>query len=435
MGISNRGHQIIHFLGDLFFLVFALWLTLVIRHLSLPSLELFKEHLLPFSILFVVWVFVFYAAGLYDKRVMILRKRLPGTIFNVQVVNVAIAVLFFYLFPGLELTPKTILFIYLIVSFILILFWRTGIDTLLRKRRKQRVLLIGEGPDIDELAIEINENLMYNMEVERIKLSDMGSDFLKDYSMLIIDLRDEEIRKRIPEMYKLMISGTPVVDAEKIYEDIFGKVPLSSLEQQWFLKDLSFYSHLVYDFIKRVVDVVLSFTAGLLSLTLYPFIWLAIKIDDGGPVFIVQDRLGQGGKTIKIFKFRSMNCNDKGVWVKDMDKRITRVGRLLRKTRIDELPQLYNVLRGDISLIGPRPDISGLKCKLEKEIPYYNIRTVVRPGLSGWAQVNQEKPPQSVEETKERLMYDLYYIKNRSLMLDLKIILRTLGILASRSGV
>ena len=435
MGISNRGHQIIHFLGDLFFLVFALWLTLVIRHLSLPSLELFKEHLLPFSVLFVVWVFVFYTAGLYDKRVMILRKRLPGTIFNVQVVNVAIAVLFFYLFPGLELTPKTILFIYLIVSFILILFWRTGIDTLLRKRKKQRVLLIGEGPDIDELAIEINENLMYNMEVERIKLSDMGSDFLKDYSMLIIDLRDEEIRKRIPEMYKLMISGTPVVDAEKIYEDIFGKVPLSSLEQQWFLKDLSFYSHLVYDFIKRVVDVVLSFTAGLLSLTLYPFIWLAIKIDDGGPVFIVQDRLGQGGKTIKIFKFRSMNCNDKGVWVKDMDKRITRVGRLLRKTRIDELPQLYNVLRGDISLIGPRPDISGLKCKLEKEIPYYNIRTVVRPGLSGWAQVNQEKPPQSVEETKERLMYDLYYIKNRSLMLDLKIILRTLGILASRSGV
>lgn len=435
MGISNRGHQIIHFLGDLFFLVFALWFTLVIRHLSLPSLELFKEHLLPFSVLFVVWVFVFYTAGLYDKRVMILRKRLPGTIFNVQAVNVAIAVLFFYLFPGLELTPKTILFIYLIVSFILILFWRTGIDTLLRKRRKQRVLLIGEGPDIDELAIEINENLMYNMEVERIKLSDMGSDFLKDYSMLIIDLRDEEIRKRIPEMYKLMISGTPVVDAEKIYEDIFEKVPLSSLEQQWFLKDLSFYSHLVYDFIKRVVDVVLSFTAGLLSLTLYPFIWLAIKIDDGGPVFIIQDRLGQGGKTIKIFKFRSMNCNDKGVWVKDMDKRITRVGRLLRKTRIDELPQLYNVLRGDISLIGPRPDISGLKCKLEKEILYYNIRTVVRPGLSGWAQVNQEKPPQSVEETKERLMYDLYYIKNRSLMLDLKITLRTLGILASRSGV
>lgn len=435
MGISNRGHQIIHFLGDLFFLVFALWFTLVIRHLSLPSLELFKEHLLPFSVLFVVWVFVFYTAGLYDKRVMILRKRLPGTIFNVQAVNVAIAVLFFYLFPGLELTPKTILFIYLIVSFILILFWRAGIDTLLRKRRKQRVLLIGEGPDIDELAIEIDENLMYNMEVERIKLSDMGSDFLKDYSMLIIDLRDEEIRKRIPEMYKLMVSGTPVVDAEKIYEDIFEKVPLSSLEQQWFLKDLSFYSHLVYDFIKRVVDVVLSFTAGLLSLTLYPFIWLAIKIDDGGPVFIIQDRLGQGGKTIKIFKFRSMNCNDKGVWVKDMDKRITRVGRLLRKTRIDELPQLYNVLRGDISLIGPRPDISGLKCKLEEEILYYNIRTVVRPGLSGWAQVNQEKPPQSVEETKERLMYDLYYIKNRSLMLDLKITLRTLGILASRSGV
>lgn len=130
-----------------------------------------------------------------------------------------------------------------------------------------------------------------------------------------------------------------------------------------------------------------------------------------------------------------MKVNDKGAWVEKEDDRITRVGRILRKTRLDELPQLYNVFKGDISLIGPRPDICGLKERLEKEIPYYNIRTVVRPGLSGWAQVSQDTPPQSVEETKERLMYDLYYIKNRSLVLDLKISLRTLGILASRTGV
>ena len=432
---SNRWRQAIHFLGDIFFLILALWLTLVIRHVEFPSAGLFREHLLPFSILFVVWTFVFYVAGLYDRKIMILKRRLPGTLFNVQVVNVAIAVLFFYLLPGLQLTPKTVLFIYLVVSFALILLWRVGLDALLRNRKNRRVLLIGEGSDINELIKEINESSAYNMEVERAGPLNMGRDHLNGYSMLVADLRNEETRKMIPEMYDLMVSGIPVMDAEKIYEDIFERVPLSSLEHWWFLKDFSFYSRSIYDPVKRTVDVSLALVAGLLSLLFYPFIWLAIKIDDGGPAFITQDRIGQGGKKIRIFKFRSMSCNDKGAWVKDGDDRITKVGSLLRKTRLDELPQLYNVLKGDISLIGPRPDICGLKDKLEKKIPYYNIRTVVRPGLSGWAQVNQERPPQSVEETKERLMYDLYYIKNRSFLLDLKIILRTLGILASRTGV
>ena len=434
MIISNRGRQAIHFFGDIFFFILALWLTLVIRHLSLPSIDLFKVHLLPFSILFVVWTFVFYVAGLYDKKIMILRKRLPGTILNVQAVNVAIAVFFFYLLPGLQLTPKTVLFIYLVVSFALILFWRAWIDTLLKKRRSRRALLVGEGPDIDELIMEI-ENSAYNIKVERISPSDMKRDRIKDYSILIADLRNEEVRKMIPEIYDLMVSGIFVIDAERIYEEIFERIPLSSLEYRWFLKDISFYSRSVYDPVKRIVDLVLAFVIGLFSLILCPFIWLAIKIDDGGPAIIAQDRIGQGGKKIKIFKFRSMSCNDKGAWIKIDDERITRVGRLLRKSRLDELPQLYNVLKGDISLVGPRPDICGLRDKLEEEIPYYKIRTVVRPGLSGWAQVSQENPPQSVKETKERLMYDLYYIKNRSLMLDLKIALRTLGILASRTGV
>lgn len=435
MGISNRGRQVIHFLGDLFFLILALWITLAIRHLSPPSSEFFRQHLIPFSFLFAIWIFVFYAAGLYDKRTVILKKRLAGIIFNVQTINIVIGVIFFYLFPGLELTPKTVLFIYLLVSFVLILFWRMAINAFLRTRKNRQALLMGEGPDIEKLILEMKEDPTYNIEIERVDPARMNPEIIKDYSMVIADLRNSETRKMIPEMYKLMISGTLVIDAERMYEDVFERVPLSSLEQQSFLKDLSFYSQSIYDPIKRLFDFGASLIIGSISLIFYPFICLAIKIDDGGPCFIIQDRIGQGGKKIKIIKFRSMKVNDKGAWVEKEDDRITRVGRILRKTRLDELPQLYNVFKGDISLIGPRPDICGLKERLEKEIPYYNIRTVVRPGLSGWAQVSQDTPPQSVEETKERLMYDLYYIKNRSLVLDLKISLRTLGILASRTGV
>ena len=129
-----------------------------------------------------------------------------------------------------------------------------------------------------------------------------------------------------------------------------------------------------------------------------------------------------------------MQRNEPGKWLSESDNRVTRVGRFLRKTRIDELPQALAVLKGDMSLIGPRADIAGLAERLEAEIPYYSVRNIIKPGLTGWAQINQEKPPQSLEETKIRLSYDLYYIKHRSLGLDLRIILRTLKTLASRVG-
>jgi lipopolysaccharide/colanic/teichoic acid biosynthesis glycosyltransferase len=129
-----------------------------------------------------------------------------------------------------------------------------------------------------------------------------------------------------------------------------------------------------------------------------------------------------------------MNVNDGGKWLTDADNRVTRVGKILRKSRIDELPQILAVIKGDMSFIGPRPDIVNLGETLEKQIPYHNTRSIIRPGLSGWAQVNQDKPPQSVEESKLRLSYDLYYIKNRSLGLDIRIALRTIRTLLSRFG-
>ncbi len=197
---------------------------------------------------------------------------------------------------------------------------------------------------------------------------------------------------------------------------------------------MSFSDVRFYDIVKRVGDIFLSIFVAIVFIISIPFVFILIKLDDKGPVFIRQKRVGKDNKLISIYKYRSMTQNDNGVWLAQSENKVTRVGYFLRKTRIDELPQVLSVLTGDMSFVGPRPDIIDLGKKLEHEIPYHTIRNVIKPGLSGWAQVSQEKPPQSVEENKIRLSYDLYYIQNRSLGLDIKIALKTIKTLLSRVG-
>ena len=190
-----------------------------------------------------------------------------------------------------------------------------------------------------------------------------------------------------------------------------------------------------------VVSAVLLMLLGLMM----PFIILAMRIEGKGSIFITQDRIGKQNKPVRVHKIRTMTSNDagSGTWLQeDIQKEnvITKVGAILRKTSIDELPQCINILKGEMSLIGPRNDIVGLGNRLAEEIPYYNIRNFVKPGVTGWAQTHQQYmkdniSPQSIEESRDRLSYDLYYVKNRSMMLDIEIALRTLKTLLSRFGI
>jgi len=211
------------------------------------------------------------------------------------------------------------------------------------------------------------------------------------------------------------------------------------LRYNWFLENISTSPSPLYDFLKRLMDIILSFVLGIISLLAYPFVYIAIKFEDGGALFIIQERIGKNNQPIRIMKFRTMTGNDNGMYVSGVTTlRETRVGAFLRKTRIDELPQLWNVLQGHLSLIGPRPELPALVKKYEAEIPYYNIRHLIKPGLSGWAQIYHDNHPHHAEAvlaTKEKLSYDLYYIENRSFFVDLKIALRTLQKLVSRSGI
>ncbi len=449
MTIYNKKEGIILFAGDIFFFIAALWLSLAVRYLAVPDRDVFYDHLVPFSVLFFTWIVSFFIAGLYGKQTLLFKSRLPTVILHTQIINSVLGVLFFYLVPYFDITPKTILFLYLVFSFGLVLSWRTRMVRFFGFRKRQKAILVGEGEEMRELYAEVNNNPRYGLffvssiDLDKIDGMDFEEDFLRtvyedEVSSVVIDIKNKKVEPFLPRLYNLIFHQVYFIDMHNVYEDIFDRVPLSILRYSWFLENISARSHLAYDIMKRTMDIVVASLFGALSLLIYPFVFLAIKLDDGGDIFTLQERVGQGGRTVKLYKFRTMERNDQGKWNTGEKNKVTRAGEFLRKSRIDELPQLLNVILGDISLIGPRPEFPEPVARYQKEIPYYNIRHLIKPGLSGWAQIYHERHPHhgvDTAETKNKLSYDLYYIKNRSLMLDIKIALLTIRTLLSRSGV
>ena len=240
----------------------------------------------------------------------------------------------------------------------------------------------------------------------------------------------------VKNLYQCLPFKISFSDSVSFYEKIMGKVPLSAIGEVWFLENLAESEKKFYENFKRIFDMFFAIIFGIISLVFYPIIAVAIKFDSKGQVFYKQKRVGLNGEVFTVYKFRTMmeDAEKNGVkWADDEDKRITKVGRFLRKTRLDELPQLLNIFFGNMSFVGPRPERVEFVEKLEKQIPYYNIRHIVRPGLTGWAQVNFRYGA-SVEDSIEKLQYELYYIKHRSFILDLSIILKTVKIILKGEG-
>ncbi|MCJ7824173.1 MAG: exopolysaccharide biosynthesis polyprenyl glycosylphosphotransferase [Anaerolineales bacterium] len=224
------------------------------------------------------------------------------------------------------------------------------------------------------------------------------------------------------------------------YEELLGRLPINHLETDWLVR--SFVDEVrispLYAISKRTLDIVGSLLGLIGLLIIYPWVTLAIIIESGRPVIYVQERLGQGGKSYGVVKFRTMlqdaEADGEAHWAMEGDPRTTKVGMFLRKTHLDEFPQFWNVLKGEVSLVGPRPERSILVDELQKQIPFYRARLLAKPGITGWAQINFGKGA-SVEGSAEKLEYDLYYIKHRSLLMDLWIILRTTGSIIGFRGI
>lgn len=456
MGLQRRIlKSFILFFGDAAVFYAALLLMLVLRYTGGNLTYYIHIHIIPFTIIFGIWLFVFYIAGLYELRAV---KNIPSfyeRLVRAFIFNAAMAIAVFYLIPYFRITPRVNLFIVLVIAFLLLVLIRFAAQSVMAAKGASRVLFFGFSKEVLELADFLRQNPQLGFLPVAIMTSD--SEEIPDQAPLRIFsfdkhlehiIRDEgieiivassEIKKNealVRMLFRIVPLGIPVVDFLSFYELAAGKIPVSLVGEVWFLENLIGIRRPFYELAKRAIESTLAAILSLLTLPFIPLIMLAIRLDSAGPAFYNQRRIGRHGRVIEITKFRTMYLDaeqGRARWADENDPRVTRVGRFLRKSRLDELPQLWSVLAGNLSLVGPRPERPEFVTLLEKKIPFYQVRHLVQPGLSGWAQIHFPYGA-SVKDALEKLQYDLAYIKNRSVWLDLAIILKTAAIVLSRGG-
>jgi sugar transferase (PEP-CTERM system associated) len=254
---------------------------------------------------------------------------------------------------------------------------------------------------------------------------------------VIVAMGDRKGKLPIEQLLAVKSRGVLIQDATEVYEAITGKVPLESLRLGWLLFSPSFSDFRLVLVYKRFASILVATAGLLLSLPLLPFVALAIKLSSRGPILYRQKRVGRDGASFNCYKFRTMRADaeaDTGAtWAADDDPRITAIGRFLRISRLDEIPQLWNVLKGEMSFVGPRPERPEFVQWLSREIPHYHVRHTIRPGITGWAQVRY-RYGNSIEDAKEKLRYDLFYVKNISPGFDLLIVFYTIKIILLGRG-
>ena len=425
--------------GDILVLYASLFATLLIRFGGLEK-KWVELHVLPFTFLFGVWLVVFYVGGLYDFRLL-----KPGAEFLkragvVLLIAGLLSVLFFYFVPFLLITPKVSLFIFLAIFAVVGYFWRYLVNTLLTSGLPPaKLLLIGMNQTTQEIAAYLDRNPQLGYRVAfwmREGLEDKEFSHLYQIILahkinaVVLPAHLKKSARASHLIYRNLVLGIEVMDLAALYEIVFQKVPLADLEETWFLENIT-KSHRIYETLKRPAEIALALACGLVMFPIALLVAVTIAATSSGPLIFSQKRVGQKGVAFLIHKFRTMkqDAEKNGPqWASPDDPRNTAIGRILRRTHLDELPQLWNIIRGDLSIIGPRPERPEFVTILEKEIPFYELRHLLRPGISGWAQVNYQYGA-SVEDAREKLEYDLYYLKNRSVLLDVLIVLRTIKFL------
>jgi len=434
------------FILDIIVFYAALLVTLAIRYRGYDEKFGYwlNLHLVSFSIIFTVWLLVFYIAGLYEPRHFRNNAQFYSVFFRSITIAGSISVFFFYLIPFLGITPKTNLVLLIAIFTLLELGNRRLFNGIAEKKFKRPTLIASDNQQTSELAqfIKDNPQLGYDLkqvvDVEKIRTGELERLILQDkINTVVIGPEAYQSPEIINIFYKSLGQKITFYSLASFYERLTGRVPLGAIDQVWFLENLSEGNKMAYETAKRFMDAVFAAILGTISLVFYPFLILAVKLNSRGPVFYKQKRIGQIGKTFEMLKFRTMRQDAEqltgAVWAADNDPRATRVGGFLRKTRLDELPQLWNIIKGEMSFVGPRAERPEFHEILKKEIPFYEERYLIKPGLSGWAQINF-RYGSSVKDAAEKLQYDLYYIKNRSLFLDLGIALKTARIALQQSG-
>jgi len=439
-------------LGDLIFVPLSYAAAYFIR-LQFGPLESFQE-IVPFSFLGIIpfiYLAVFYFFDLYELRKNVFSFHVFA---NLCISLICAAVIVSFLKYGLFLQPigRGILFL---ANFLILIFafgWRNLCQQLLKKFiTPKRVVILGAGKDRLNIAKEIATRHKDEFQIvgfldeeENPGLASEeaeGAPFLGRLNNIKDLIHNHKIDQIIvaealtynsvltKELLEAKLKGVEVIDLPEAYLFYKGKIPIDHVKDQWFLKTKGFGLAARKNTLrfKRLVDVTFSTFFFVVSLPLWPLIALSIKLNSKGPVFIKQKRVGKNEQIFHLIKFRSMiDKAEKGkpVWADENDSRVTFIGKYLRQFHLDELPQLINVMKGEMSLVGPRPERPEFVEELKRHISYYSLRHFVSPGLTGWAQVNIAYAS-SLEASREKLEYDLYYIAHMNLFLDLWIMMKT----------
>jgi sugar transferase (PEP-CTERM system associated) len=412
---------------------------------------------------------------LYDWKVSQNRAELPNRlVHSAGYALVMLAILVFLLpqifhFPGLVDAPtetaedergvpfptwKLILLVGL--AFAVVYAWRQGFHWFFYKWNfGERVLVLGTGPKARSIATLVNDHPMSGFEVVGLigpENQDAGPDHHQTLgsegelariarenrvSRVVSALQERRGTTAVHELLQCRMDGLIVEEREAMYERIAGKIAVESLRPSYLIFGGGFAKHPLSLAAKRAIDIFGSVAGLVLSAPVCLLSVILIKLDSPGPILFRQDRVGQAGRVFRALKFRTMRHGAESetgpVWAQTNDVRVTRVGRWLRQSRIDEIPQMFNVLAGNMSFVGPRPERPYFVRDLSKANPFYTLRHTVKPGITGWAQVNHPYGA-SIEDALEKLRYDLYYIKNMSPLFDLNIILRTVGVILFGKG-
>lgn len=431
--MTSRQKKTLLLIGDIIVLTAALALSLYVRYGAQEFDAKFDLHWPRFIFIFFTFIVSLYVNQLYDLNLKVNSGRFLKQTFNTIVSAGLISILYFYLSISSEISPKTNLAIFIAFFLIIFYLWRLTYQTLSSFKAKNGLAIIGENDKSTTLIQELKKNPGAGYQFE---LMVKGRDDFSELARLtsnnnlktIIVCDDFGQASTGAFLLSLLPHQISVFGYTEFYEHLTSKIPVESLSTDWFLDNLKEGRRNFFQFVKRALDLSVAGLIFILTIIFWPIIGLNIRLESSGPIFFKQTRLGRQGKKFTIYKFRTMKTenNDESLTQKG-DSRVTKFGRFLRKTRLDEIPQTINIILGDMSFIGPRPERPELAEKLEESVPFYNVRLIVKPGLSGLDQVSGEYHSPTKEDTLKKLQYDLFYIKNRSMYLDSVIALKTIA--------
>lgn len=439
--MSNRGKAFILLCIDIIVLFLGFTLSVYSWKEGFPTMEYLHKNFLLFSIVCPLWMLMFLTEGLYTLETFnpgnLSLSLLRGTVFSAL-----ISLILHYLLPSfLDLSAQSIIAFALVVPYMLYFFRLMVLDLFSNQFLTREIVLIGSSSTLELAQSETLKKPFLGYRIRAFltpeEFGHRHHSFDEKVRLIAIERKVMKNKKLYRKVFSLLGSGVELMDLAHFTERVSGKIPIVSIDESWFIEHCGHRTSIEYDIGKNLIDRAVALLLMFLLIPVAIILIPLLLIIQGRPIFFKQVRVGLNNKTFTLYKLRTMitNAEKNGPeWSKPGDSRITPLGKFLRKSRLDELPQLYNILKGEMSLVGPRPERPEIiKSQLAPDIPYFNLRHLVKPGVTGWAQVCF-RYGFSKEDSREKLQFDLFYVKNRSLWLDILIIIKTIKTVLTGAG-